>query len=399
METSKKLAALLVLVCLCWTSSRAQTLLYSEGFETDGEGSRYTSNAYNNALCDFFERSASTPLNTCFGGTTYTAFQGSFFWGSEDVMSSPGNHAAGSFTSSLINVTGYTGLQVSLFAATSNDNTTRWENADSINIKYSLNGGAQRVAGRFMGNQVAGGNLIVDANLNGVADVGEVTIVSVPTFTKYTFNITGTGSNLRIILDMDQIGGSEEFGWDLLEVRGTVVVPVKWSHFGAQQVHDVVQVDWATTEEVNAESFTVERLAGDGTYQPLGVVAAKGAASAYTFEDAHPLPGQNLYRIRQLDLDHAESFSETAEVNFRSPFAVTLYPNPSRDVTHVGFGGIAATGQLYLLDAMGKVVRTMSFADSQELDLDRTGLSAGLYHLRVVAAGQAPVSEKLLIVD
>ncbi len=216
---------LFVFVTLWSFRASSQVTLHSEGFETDGEGTRYNSNTYyfTTPTCDFFTRMAASPLEPCFGGVPVNGFLGNYFWGSEDIMSSPGNRPPGFITSQSINTSGYTNLTISLYLATGNNVSpinTRWEIADSINVKVSFNAGiTYTTVGRFMGNGVTGGDLINDLNLNGIADSGEP-VVSFPTFTKYTFNIPGTGSTMQFQLDFDQLGGSEELGIDQIEVKG-----------------------------------------------------------------------------------------------------------------------------------------------------------------------------------
>lgn len=200
-------------------SAYGQTSLFTEGFETDGEGSRYTSNSYDqSATCDFFLRNlSSTNPNGCFGPPGFSNFQGSYYWASEDIMQSPGNRAAGMLTTQNINIGGYGTLTVSIYLATTNDNTTRWETDDKIELQASIDAGAFTTVGRFVGDGAVGGNLREDLNLDGVADGATV---SIPTFTKYTFSISGTGSLLQIRVLITQLGGSEELGWDQLEVKG-----------------------------------------------------------------------------------------------------------------------------------------------------------------------------------
>jgi hypothetical protein len=387
------------LLAIC--SIRSQTLLYSEGFETNGEGTRYTSNAYLEPTpnCNFFARMPASPLDVCFQNNFFTGFQGSFFWGAEDVMRSGSPLPAGSLTSSLINITSYGSLNVSLFFATANNITptnNRWETADSINIQVSINGGAYRTVGRFLGTNAFGGDLVLDANLNGVNDVGE-TVVSVTAFTKHTFNFTGTGANLRVRIDCDQIGGSEEFGFDLIEVRGTIIVPVRWAHFEAEQVGDVVQLDWGTTEEVNAKEFVVERLDGEGTYAPIGSLAAHGTAGDYQFVDRSPLHGLAYYRIRQVDLDNATSFSEALAVDVAAPIHASLYPNPTRDMATIDFGGATVDGQIQLIDRMGRLVRTIPFTSASTVQLPTEDLAAGFYFVRIEPQGHKALVEKLMV--
>lgn len=207
-------------------NGKTQVTLLSESFETDGEGSRYFSTTFDlpSPTCDFFARMPASPLNPCFQNNLFSNFQGNFFWGSEDIMRAGTNLPPGYIVSQNINTSGYNNLSISLYLATSNNVipiNTRWERADSINIQVSFNGGTTyTTVGRFMGNAEFGGDLIHDLNLNGIADPGEP-VASLNTFTKYTFNITGTGSSMIYKLDFDQIGGSEELGIDLIEVKGT----------------------------------------------------------------------------------------------------------------------------------------------------------------------------------
>ena len=248
---------------------QSQVVFYSEGFETDGEGVRYTSNTYDipSPTCDFFARMPSTPLNVCFQNNFFTGFQGSYFWGSEDIMSSPGTKPPGSIVSQSINTSGYTNLTISLYLATGNNivpTNSRWESADSINIQVSFNGGSTyTTVGRFVGNNIVGGDLIKDVNLNGVADTGEP-VASVNTFTKHTFNISGTGSSMIFRLDFDQLGGSEELGIDQIEIAGIAAPCPTFS--GAPANVTINNSTCASACTVSGGSFTIP----SGTPCPTG---------------------------------------------------------------------------------------------------------------------------------
>jgi hypothetical protein len=223
----KKGYLIVLLLLAVYLPMHAQVSLHTESFETDGEGSRYTTNTYFEASpnCNFFTRMAASPLDVCFQNNFFTGFQGNFFWGGEDIMRSGNPLPPGSITTQSINIAGHSTLTVSLYLATANNVTptnTRWETADSLNVQASIDGGPFRTVGRFMGDDGFGGDLIVDDNLNGVAEVSETTVASLNAFTQYTFNIAGTGSTLQIRLDFDMVGGSEEIGADLIEVRGVV---------------------------------------------------------------------------------------------------------------------------------------------------------------------------------
>ncbi len=395
----------------------AQTILHTEGFETDGEGSRYTSNTFNfcagapGANPDYFLRTNSNPVlppGTCtigFGSgvtpdpVTLCGACGTFFWASEDIRSSSpvlNANPPGNITTSSINVTGYGTLTVSLFLGTASNNNTRWESADSINIQASLNAGAFRTVGRFVGDAVAGGRLRIDANLDGV---GEGATVDQSALTQYTFSIPGSGTNLRVRLDFDQLGGTEEIAVDLIQVRGNVIVPVKWASFTGHQLDDAVKLDWVTTEEVNVSTFEIERLHEEGTYTPIGTVLAKGQAGSYAFVDPNPAAGTNLYRIRQVDIDNNYTYSDVVEIHFAANFKTVLYPNPMHDGCRLAIEGDAVSGTLQLIDNTGRLLRTSTFENTQELQIERGNLPAGIYHLRLDLSNGRSFTKKLMIHD
>lgn len=225
-----KLFRLYIIASILLTGTlRAQVTLHTEGFETDGEGTRYTSNTYVDCPnSDYFFRTNTNPVTppSCatFFGTTLSNLQGSFFWASEDIRSNtpmPLSRPPGSITTQNISISGYNTLTVSLFLATSNNNNIRWETADSINIKASIDGGAFRTVGRFMGDNAFGGRLRIDSNLDGIIDGSDVaTLCDVANFTQYSFPISGAGNTLQIQLDFDQVGGTEELAIDQITVTG-----------------------------------------------------------------------------------------------------------------------------------------------------------------------------------
>lgn len=400
-----------VLAWMIASAAPAQTVLFTEGFETDGEGTRYTSTAFIDCLnSDYFTRTNTNPVQPTGCGTAlflspFTNLQGSFFWASEDIRSSspvPNSRPPGSLTTQSFSVNGFSNLTLTLFAACSGNNGLRWESSDSINIKASFNGGPYRVVGRFMGkgDNITGAHLGIDANLNGVYNVGvdPATDVSTTTFTQYAFNIPGTGSTLSLQLDYDQVGGSEEFAIDQIRVTGTVLVPVRWSSFTGRASEGAVVLDWGTYEESNVAAFEVERWTEGAGYLPIGTVAPRGSGTSYEFTDRQPVDGENLYRIRQVDLDGSFTYSEVVAVEFTPSERLLLHPNPASGSCTVNWEA-PASGELRLLDMTGRLVRTQPFAATNSAEIIRGDLPAGLYLVQVVTARQALSPERLIFRD
>ena len=287
---------------------RAQTILHTEGFETNGEGTRYNSNSYTDCTnSDYFFRTNTNPVTppACGAtfGSTLTNLQGSFFWASEDIRSSspvPNSRPPGQITLQPVTVTGYSALSVSLFLATSNNNNTRWESADSINIQASFNGVTYFTVGRFMGKgtPIVGARLGIDGNLDGVYNGSDPsTDCDVINFTQYTFSIPGNGSSLYLRLDFDQVGGTEELAIDQIVISGTSTLPVKLHYFNGTSDGAADYLKWKIEGPAEAELFTLE-FSGDGIhFSPVRTLLPLSSPYYETSERVR-VSGIRFYRLR-----------------------------------------------------------------------------------------------------
>ncbi len=111
-----------------------------------------------------------------------------------------------------------------------------------------------------------------------------------------------------------------------------VAFPVEWLGFEAYQVQHQVQLQWKTTNEQKVSHYLIERSSDGEVYKEIGMMGARGqdgASQVYTHRDALPLPGETMYRIRQVDLDGNYSFSVVKTVFFE-PNPIAIFPNPVR---------------------------------------------------------------------
>lgn len=366
----KHFSVLIIVACSFISVLQAQTILHTESFETDGEGTRYTSNTFVDCTnSDFFFRTNTNPVTppacAALFGTALTNLQGSFFWASEDIRSStptPGSRPPGSITTQAINVSNFNNLTVSLYLATSNNNNVRWESADSLNIQASFNGVNYFTVGRFMGKgtPVVGARLGIDGNLNGSYDVGvdPATDCDVANFTRYTFSIPGTGTNLYIRLDFDQQGGTEELAIDHIQVSGVSTLPVKLVSFTAVKNNSgEVKLNWQITDAADASSFDVERSSDGNHFIPIGAVPADSRVQ-YMYSDL-PAAGMVYYRLRMADRDGRYTYSQVLKMT--DAVAVDLlqvFPNPAMANLQVSQTANRLTaGQYIIYDATGRQVK------------------------------------------
>lgn len=106
-------------------------------------------------------------------------------------------------------------------------------------------------------------------------------------------------------------------------------LPVELISFTARPVGTQVQLDWATSWERNAESFSVQRSTDLGEFTTLATLPAAGTVEGrrtYRFVDAFPLDGTGYYRLRQVDFDGQTTYSKpvAASLTDRTPALVVL---------------------------------------------------------------------------
>jgi len=165
-------------------------------------------------------------------------------------------------------------------------------------------------------------------------------------------------------------------------------LPVQLVSFQGKASATGVQLTWTTASELNNSHFTVERAssAAATTFVALGQVAGAGTSSqahSYHFTDATAV-GTNYYRVRQVDISGADSFSPIVTVLAASKAALVAYPSPATSVLTVAS---AAGTHLRIFDQQGQLVRQATLpAGAQSLDV--SALAAGFYVLQDSESGQ-----------
>jgi len=109
-------------------------------------------------------------------------------------------------------------------------------------------------------------------------------------------------------------------------------LPVKFSNVKAYQQGSGIKVEWSNLTESNVADYKVERsIAGQSFAALTTVLAAKndGGRADYSFIDALPVNGVNLYRIQATEADGQKLYSVIVRVDTRGGITtITVYPNP-----------------------------------------------------------------------
>lgn len=183
------------------------------------------------------------------------------------------------------------------------------------------------------------------------------------------------------------------------------VFPVEWGNVSATLAGEQVNIAFSTLTERNNSFFTVEKSADGNLFREIGIIPSQGDSDSeqtYSFTDPLPFRGENIYRIRQTDLDGNFTFSSTVEATYL-PAEMDLYPNPvgdARKVTVALAVGVNEAVTFNWISLQGQLLRTFTPALSsgwQEVEFDLGTVAPGAYALEVVR-GPGKIERKLVIV-
>lgn len=118
----------------------------------------------------------------------------------------------------------------------------------------------------------------------------------------------------------------------LLRNSSNVLLPVKFANVRAYQQNNGIKVEWSNLAETNVLNYKVERSTSGQTFITLSDLAAAkndGGRADYSFVDALPVDGVNLYRIQATEIDGRKLYSVIVRVDTKGgKMEITIYPNP-----------------------------------------------------------------------
>ena len=186
-----------------------------------------------------------------------------------------------------------------------------------------------------------------------------------------------------------------------LTASNPTVLPLDFLSFNAKLTDGIskqVKLSWSTANEVNTQSFSIERKTSSG-FATIGSIASNNTAGAnnYSFTDIAPASGVNYYRIKQIDKDGKSSDSKVAQVENKGSLILSVYPNPtsqtSVSVNH-NIGGDNATLKVLSLQGLVAVTQPVVKGSSKTV-LDISSLASGYYAV-VFENGSEKSTVKLL---
>jgi hypothetical protein len=171
---------------------------------------------------------------------------------------------------------------------------------------------------------------------------------------------------------------------------GCTTLPIKLRSFDANRNKSNVDLKWITEIETNNKGFYVERMLANGGWEEITFVASQapnGNSSSpltYTLSDFNNTKGISQYRLRQVDIDGKQAYSQIRSVRGEGQKSNTIiYPNPSGDgKVNIVFEGTNSTRDVSLMDVSGKTLKQWKGVTNNNIHIEN--LNAGFYTVRIV---------------
>ncbi|WP_199120233.1 T9SS type A sorting domain-containing protein [Pedobacter sp. ASV28] len=166
-------------------------------------------------------------------------------------------------------------------------------------------------------------------------------------------------------------------------------LPLNLISFAGKSSFNAAKFNWQTSNEVNVNSFVLERSVDGKNFSPIKTIQPKntGGVHNYQSEDLALLPATYYYRLKIIDNDGTIALSDV--VTIKASAIVNLYPNPAQD--HISIN--LATSEkkrafiVYTLD--GKPVKTGTIAPyATYVNIDLAPLKSGTYILNIDSSNQ-----------
>jgi hypothetical protein len=265
--------------------------------------------------------------------------------------------------------------------------------------KVSENGVWRIEAGNGFNPGAAGTyNLAVQAvSFAGVNNLSSITVIRRANATSNwdTAGVYGaaTGTNSSFIANRSDLRVFGEFA--IASDSAVNPLPVKLISFNANGVNNDVLLTWKTAMELNNKGFMVERSLDGKKFESVNFVKGNGTTartSNYLLldEKAFIIANTLYYRLRQIDFDETESFSNIVKVE-RSELSlsnVTAVPNPFMGSTQIEFVSAAtAPYTITILDVQGKEIATKTVNVKEGMNSitlpELESVNAGIYFINV----------------
>ena len=173
-------------------------------------------------------------------------------------------------------------------------------------------------------------------------------------------------------------------------------LPVELIFVDGDKTDNGVMITWATATEIDNDYFEIQRSTDGKEYQSIGITSGAGRSDRridYDFLDTSPLLGIVYYRIKQVDFDGTQTYSNVIRLEVEDD-GLVLYPNPvsgNKSATLRLSSGESGIVDLRVIDILGQEIQVISnqfLPKSQsKIEIPTNKLISGVYIVEIYVDG------------
>jgi photosystem II stability/assembly factor-like uncharacterized protein len=191
------------------------------------------------------------------------------------------------------------------------------------------------------------------------------------------------------------------------------IIPVELSSFSANVDNENdVTLNWCTATETNNHAFQIERRKTQKEkstdWNKIGLINGYGTTTepqTYSFVDKNLEAGHYQYRLKQIDFDGTNKYSNIVEVEIGTPIKFSLeqnFPNPFNPTTKISWQSpIEGNQTLKVYDVLGNEVATLvneyRQAGEYDIDFNASQLASGVYFYKLQVSNFISTKKMTLI--
>lgn len=178
----------------------------------------------------------------------------------------------------------------------------------------------------------------------------------------------------------------------------TGVLPVTGLDLSLKLSGNNVNVTWSTLTEINTREFEIQKSNDGVNFKKIATKAAAGNSNAgrtYTINDVLASSGTYFYRIKSIDIDGKETFSDVKSILYGDGTSLMkVGPNPFKNSLTVT--NLSNVSRIDLIDLNGRIVLTKMVENDKTITLETSQLPAGMYQLKSSEKNGSFISTKVI---
>lgn len=267
----------------------------------------------------------------------------------------------------------------------------------ALNLPTNVDGAAFRdAAGNY--TYILWAKTTIDKSETASATYSFPLGLGISSLTKRAWDFSTTGTTENTTATNIALTGSPIF------LTPSVSVPVELVIFSGEAQKGMNVLKWKTATERNTSFFEIEKSLDGRTFANIGKIKAAGESNTpqyYSFSDDNSAQTVGIiyyYRLRIVDNDGSERYSNIVALSVVSKMTATVFPNPfDKTLTISVQSSEEETVLLTISDFSGRIFyqKSMTIDKSNAVDISTENFPNGLFFVKI--AGRNEVILKKMI--